>query len=93
VENEVDTSVIFFYDKCRLIWLQSDLLLRINTEIRWTSLNRKNLNLLTIMSIVMKTPLTLKFSDNLIINYAVGLKVSIVLFIHIFVSLITFSDC
>ncbi|CAH1378824.1 unnamed protein product, partial [Tenebrio molitor] len=66
---------------CSLIFIgqrvenESDLLLRINTEIRWTSLNRKNLNLLTIMSIVMKTPFTLKFSDNLIINYAVGLKI------------------
>ncbi|KAJ3616550.1 hypothetical protein MTP99_018904, partial [Tenebrio molitor] len=38
---------------CSLIFIgqrvgnESDLLLRINTEIRWTSLNRKNLNLLT----------------------------------------------
>jgi hypothetical protein len=65
----------FVYDKCRLIWLQSDLLLRINKDIRWTSLNRKNLNLVMIMSIVEKTPFSLKFSDNLIINYELGIQV------------------
>jgi hypothetical protein len=74
----------FVHYRCRLIRLQSDVLHLINTKIRWSSLNRRNLNLLMIMTVMTKKPFSLKFSNNVILNYALGVKVSVVLSIHMF---------
>ncbi|XP_068897267.1 uncharacterized protein [Tenebrio molitor] len=54
---------------------ETDVLHLINTKIRWSSLNRSNLKLLMIMTLMTKKPFSLKFSNNIIVNYALGVKI------------------
>ncbi|XP_064211080.1 uncharacterized protein LOC103314365 [Tribolium castaneum] len=65
-------SIIFVGES---IATQSDVLAQVNTFIRWCSLNRENLQLFAIMGIMSKEPYYVKFSQNLAINYALGIKV------------------
>jgi hypothetical protein len=67
-------------------------LARINTKIEWTTLNRKNLTLLMIMTLVGKEPYRIKFSDNIVINYEFGVKVSSMSVIFFF-KVRSFSAC
>jgi hypothetical protein len=54
---------------------QTDVLHRINGNILWTTLDKKNLRLLMTMTLVLKTPIKLKFSENVIVNYEIGIKI------------------
>ncbi|XP_044262283.1 uncharacterized protein LOC123009825 [Tribolium madens] len=74
-------SVVSVTTFCAIIFVgestatQSDVLSQINTYIRWCSLNRENLQFFAIISIITKEPYYIRFSDNLVINYELGIKV------------------
>jgi hypothetical protein len=52
---------------------------RINGNILWTTLDKKNLRLLMTMTQVLKTPLKVKFSENVVANYELGIKVGLII--------------
>jgi hypothetical protein len=61
------------------ISFQSDVIHRINGNILWTTLDKKNLRLLMTMTQVLKTPLKVKFSENVVANYELGIKVGLII--------------
>jgi succinate-acetate transporter protein len=46
-----------------------------NDQIRWCSLNRENLKIFDVMSLVLKNPFKLQFTSNVSVNYQLGVKV------------------
>jgi hypothetical protein len=59
---------------------------RINGNILWTTLDKKNLRLLMTMTQVLKTPLKVKFSENVVANYELGIKVGLIIEEHLLFS-------
>jgi hypothetical protein len=64
-----------------------------NAQIRWCSLNRKNLKIFGIITLVFKEPHKIRFTQNVSVNYELGVKVFFWYMMILATKIIYFSDC